>query len=1296
MTSEEHSTLGRLRSDPKVRGTLLTLVWAMAVIAAIEALFGRSKTGSLLGISFWNGIPSGIILNGAVIGTLYGLVAFGVILVYKASRIINFAQAGLGSVPALLALLLLVGRGVPYWICVLVMLVSAVALGALVEVAIVRNFAGQSRLILTVVTIGVLQLLVLVESYLPKLVTGDAVAPVDFPTPFARFRFDAGGVTLTGDYIAVVVVAGMTLVALALFLRYTRMGIAIRASAENADRASMLGIPVRRVSTIVWILAAVLSGIAVFLRGPVVGLPAGGAISPSVLLYGFAAAIVARMASLPVALGAGMALGVLDQSAVFGTSRADLSVALVLPIVLGALLLRRGSLSRAMDTGVSSFKTLKEHRGVPVELRAVRVVQRARVIGYAAVGGLALGAPFLVGTSRADFASLIAIYAMLGVSLVVLSGWAGQISLGQFAFAGIGAATAGSLATRSDGIFGDFFVTLVAAGLVGAFAAVLIGLPALRVQGLFLAVVTFAFAATVQNVVLNRDYFGSLLPIADADVGRPTLYGRIDVSGGVAYYYVCLAGLGVALLMARALRSSRSGRIFLGVRDNVRAAQSYGVSATSARLAAFAVSGFLAALAGALYAYQQGSVDRQAFSPSLSIEVFIFAVIGGLANPGSAVAGAVAFESLRYFKPLQAAFGDNSVTNFLDVFVLAGSALFILNFAPGGLGDLFFRRRDRWLRKVAEREGIVVPSLLADKRTEDTAELDGELVALEAAAGRPLDAPKRPPRPEFVPSPDAVLVCRGIDVKYDSVQVLFGVDVEVRRGEVLALLGTNGAGKSTLLKAVSGLVRPSSGTITLAGEDVTKVDAVGMAKRRVVQVPGGKGVFPTLTVAEHFTAAGWLLKGDPDVDARRDQVLERFPRLRERYDQLAGNMSGGEQQQLALGMAFIAKPDLLIIDELSLGLAPTIVGQLLELVREINEAGTTIILVEQSVNVALTVADRAYFMEKGEVRFEGPTAELLERDDIVRSVFLEGAGSAQPAAVAGRRSATAEARAERSELSPAERPVVLQVSDLAVSFGGIRAVQDVSFTLHEGEILGLIGPNGAGKTTVFDLVSGFVPPTNGRVHLLGDDVTDWSPDRRARVGLGRSFQDARIFSSMTVAENIALSLERHLAVRDHVAASLGLPQVREVEEDVAWSVADLVELMSLGAYRDKFVGELSTGSRRVVDLAMSIAHDPSVLVLDEPSSGIAQAETEALGPLLRRIRDETGCGMLVIEHDMPLITDLSDRLLALELGRIIAEGAPGDVITDPRVVSSYLGGDAATVNRSRGGTVAAATTKARA
>jgi ABC-type branched-subunit amino acid transport system ATPase component len=553
---------------------------------------------------------------------------------------------------------------------------------------------------------------------------------------------------------------------------------------------------------------------------------------------------------------------------------------------------------------------------------------------------------------------------------------------------------------------------------------------------------------------------------------------------------------------------------------------------------------------------------------------------------------------------------------------------------------------------------------------------------LLAPRGRRAATAHADPYPTSSAPAGPLLVCRGVDVCYDKVQVLFGVDLEVHEGEIVALLGTNGAGKSTLLKAISGLVRPTAGTISFGGRDISRATPLETTALGIVQVPGGKAVFPTLTVAEHFKAGCWLYAGQtPDETAGRTQrVMEMFPRLVERWDQLAGDLSGGEQQQLALGMAFVARPQLLVIDELSLGLAPVIVERLLDAVRAIHAEGATIVLVEQSVNVALTVATRAYFMEKGEVRFSGPTEQLLERDDVLRSVFLDRATKSLGAAPG---KATSRQRlAEDAET--VTRPAALSVGNLSHHFGGIAAVNDVSFTLHDGEILGLIGPNGAGKTTIFDIISGHLPTQRGHIFVGPADVTEWPPERRALVGLGRSFQDARIFPSLTVAENIALGLERHIEVRDHISALFGTPAIRESEADVAYTVDDLIELMGLGAFRDKFVAELSTGSRRIVDLAMSIAHDPAVLLLDEPSSGIAQRETEALGPLLKRIQAETGCAMLVIEHDMPLITSLSDSIVALDLGAVLTQGPPASVLADERVVTAYLGGDPSTITRTAG------------
>jgi ABC-type branched-subunit amino acid transport system ATPase component/MFS family permease len=533
-----------------------------------------------------------------------------------------------------------------------------------------------------------------------------------------------------------------------------------------------------------------------------------------------------------------------------------------------------------------------------------------------------------------------------------------------------------------------------------------------------------------------------------------------------------------------------------------------------------------------------------------------------------------------------------------------------------------------------------------------------------------------------------LLLARGIDVHYDGVQVLFGVDLDVDEGEVVALLGTNGAGKSTLLRAVSGVVHASGGAVAFDGRDLTHAPPDEVAARGIAQVPGGQGVFTQLSVADNLRLAGWLQRRDPDrVRAATAQVLDIFPTLGERLNEPAGNLSGGQQQMLALGMALVGKPRLLLIDELSLGLAPAVVAQLLAMVDALRDQGTTIILVEQSVKVALTVARRAYFMEKGEIRFEGPTADLLARPDLLRSVFFASPGRARPAAGgAGVTGAAEPAPGNGDRAALAARSPALEVRGVTKRFGGVHALEDVSFDTLPDEILGFIGPNGAGKTTLFDVISGITSADAGTIRLrAGGQVHDLHRMRthaRAWNGLGRSFQDGRLFGSLSVAEAIAVALEQHIDLRHPVAAGLRLPAVADSERSARARVTELIELLGLGAYRDKFVRELSTGTRRVVDLACVLAQQPRVVLLDEPSSGIAQREAEALGPVLRRVRRELGASLLVIEHDLSLLRSIADRLIALDLGRVVTEGTPGGVVEHPAVVASYLGTDTAAIDRS--------------
>ena len=338
---------------------------------------------------------------------------------------------------------------------------------------------------------------------------------------------------------------------------------------------------------------------------------------------------------------------------------------------------------------------------------------------------------------------------------------------------------------------------------------------------------------------------------------------------------------------------------------------------------------------------------------------------------------------------------------------------------------------------------------------------------------------------------------------------------------------------------------------------------------------------------------------------------------------------------LALAMAFLAKPDVLMIDELSLGLAPLVVEQLLAVVRQFREQGVTVILVEQSVNVALTTADKAFFMEKGEVRFHGLTSELLERPDLLRSIFLEGAAAAEggetQAVVAKDEplAAIANRAPEPVHANGGERRVVLETRDVTRRFSGITAVDGVSLQLHEGEIVGIDRPRTARARRRCSTSSrgscspdaGAVDPRRRRRHPAS---TPTSRPARARHARSRT---PGCSPRSPCTEAICVALDRPIQVwrPGHRRRSTSRTSCSP-SAGVGKRVDELIELMGLDDYRDKFVSELSTGSRRIVDLACQIGPiEPKVILLDEPSSGIAQRETEALGPLLLRIRDITGC-----------------------------------------------------------------------
>ncbi|HUI47419.1 MAG TPA: ABC transporter permease [Acidimicrobiia bacterium] len=659
----------------------------------------------VLAVMLWPGwnIPLGIYVDGAIQGLLLGLIALGFVIVYRANRIINFAAADLGAAPAGLAFLLWASVGWNIYLSIVIGVGSAIVLGVLVEFLFLRVFFKAPRLIMTVATIGVTDLLIALGLFLPAWL---GQPDNDHYPPFFHATFTVSGAVFDGNDVLVLIVVPLVLLGLASFFRFSTTGIALKASAENADRASLLGVPVRRLQSVVWGLAALLAFIAMFLRIGVVGLGIGEALDPAVLLMALGAAVIARMERMPTAVLAAVGLSIVEKAAVYHYPSIAFGTAIPAAIVLVALVLQRTpTIDRLSSAATSTWQATREIKAIPAELRDIRAVRVARLV-LAGLGVLVLVLiPFVLSTVHVKLVGTIGIFAIIALSLVVLTGWAGQVSLGQMAFVGVAGAVAGTLATRWHW---DIGLILIAAGATGAVATVLVGLSTVRARGLAFAVATLAFSLLTSSYLLNLGYspLRSWVPDGSTPVPRTHVLGIISVDSERAFYVLIVVVFALCLWMVRGLRSSRIGRVLIGVRDNERAAQAYAVGTRSTLVMAYAVSGFLAGIAGALLVLQQHALDADNFDPVAGLRVFAMVVVGGLGSVGGAVVGAIFVKGIEYFlvQPEWA-------------FLSTGAGLLlVLMILPGGIGAALGDARDGVLRWYARRNKIRVPSLLADTR----------------------------------------------------------------------------------------------------------------------------------------------------------------------------------------------------------------------------------------------------------------------------------------------------------------------------------------------------------------------------------------------------------------------------------------------------------------------------------------------------------------------------------------------------------------------------------------------------
>ena len=688
---------------------------AQAAIAAAVLLV----TWVVLNAVLAHGAPAGVILAGVVFGSINALVAVAIVLVYRANRVVNFAAAEFGSVAAVVAIELHIQEHVNYFLSVAAGIVLAAIVAGVLEVTVIRRFGNAPRLIVAVVTIGLAQMLNGLSVVIP-LAWNHAHNAGTFTTPF-RMQFRVFPVVFNGNHVLALIVVPIVLGALAWFLRYTYYGVAIRAAADNGDRARLLAVPVRRLSTVIWTIAGVLSAIAVLLRVPVLGFSSFTSVSSGglpLLLMTLTAAVIGGMSSLPVTVAAAVGLGVVDQLGAWTFRNSTYVDAALLAVILLVLLVRRDRLTRAADTGIATWQAVRPVRPVPAELANLPEVRNGRRLVAVAVLAFALALPHFLTPAHTQLAALILIYSIVACSLVVLTGWAGHISLGQVAFMGFGAATTGILITRHGA---DLFLALAAGAAVAAAVALVIGVPALRIRGPFLAVVTIAFAVTSADYFLVPKYFPWFNPTGV--VPRFALFGRISIDSDMQMYYLCLVALAVVLTAVRGLRNSHAGRAMIAGKENRLAAQAFGVDTTRTNLVAFAISGAIAGLAGGLFVVHQQAYNFSSFNAELGLVFFTMVVIGGLGSISGAVLGAVYVYGVQYLLPAG-----------WSVFATGAGIVVLLMFLPGGLGELLFRVRDGILRRIAARRGLVVPSLTEDK------DVGGDADELELLAGAATEA----------------------------------------------------------------------------------------------------------------------------------------------------------------------------------------------------------------------------------------------------------------------------------------------------------------------------------------------------------------------------------------------------------------------------------------------------------------------------------------------------------------------------------------------------------------------------
>lgn len=934
---------------------------------------------SLLQPHIWT---ANLLVIGLVRGLIVSLIAMGIVLVYRSSRVINFAVADLGVPCAALLAIMVAKQHWPYWPSLVIAVLTGAIAGAVVEMAVIRRLFRAPRVIVLVATIGVAELARAVTLTLPGYRTGRFQTA--YPSPITS-EWHLGSVTLKGSQLLAVIIVPIITFALWWLLGRTRFGVAVRASSTNSDLARLTGVSPKLMSTAIWTIAGFLSAVAIILYATEQGSSDLVSVGPETLLLGLTAALIGGMRSFPRAMAGAAGIGVLYQILVYNYPN---TVGLVQFVLLVVVLVLVARMSRSDDSGAESFSFAPRVAAVPERMRQIWWVRRMPQLVAGLALAIAIALPLVVRESfHHQTYSIVLGFAVAAISVTVLTGWGGQLSLGQMAFAGIGALSAAAFVRGVSFNIGwrstrflkgsipkvPFVPALFLGALVACLIAVAVGAGALRVKGLLLAISTMAFAIAAQAYIFPRPIFAGIEGSLTVQLPRGKL-GPVDLANlNRNYYYFTLAALVLVLIVVGHLRRTGVGRTIIGVRENEPAASAFSVSPTRAKLTAFAVAGFVAGLGGALLGGAVVTIGytERFFRIEDSLTVVSVAVIGGLGSLAGAVAGALWVVGLPSFWP-----SNRTV----PLFTSSIGLLIILLYIPGGFTQIGYWFRTSIINWLEKR----LPAAPVKTVTAPPASLT------RAASLEPVP----------VNADGCVLSTTGLTVSFGGIVAVNEVDFRAYPGEVIGLIGTNGAGKSTLLNAIGGYV-PSSGRVDLLGKEVAGLPAHRRARHGLGRTFQAATLFPELTVREtvqlalearHATSFWgsllWLPGATRAERTKRAEAAELidFLGLGRYADRFVAELSTGTRRIVELATVLAVAPRVLCLDEPTAGVAQREAEAFGPLIKRVqHELDATLVVVEHDLPLILTISDRVYCMEAGMVIAEGPPDEVRENPAVIAS-----------------------------------------------------------------------------------------------------------------------------------------------------------------------------------------------------------------------------------------------------------------------------------------------------------------------